>query len=156
LPIDRNHRARVIYRAESLERCTKEHGRPSGALGQTGLAVLRCLLFRFGDRPEASYKAIMRGTRFCKQTIAKALERLEIAGILIIERRSARTAAGYRVLTNRYSFKELLSLPAGQQEKPIKSLIPFEQLTGPLKAALDQLGERIAAHEITQESCHEL
>jgi hypothetical protein len=46
-PIDRNQRLRVIIAAENLERRTKGKGHKSGALGQSGLRILRCLLFDF-------------------------------------------------------------------------------------------------------------
>src|SRR5215471_8634992 len=46
-PIDRNGRVRVIVQAEGLERRTKGKGCKSGVLRQSGLTVLRCLLFTF-------------------------------------------------------------------------------------------------------------
>ena len=46
-PIDRNGRIRVIVQAEALERRTKGKGCKSGVLKQSGLTVLRCLLFTF-------------------------------------------------------------------------------------------------------------
>ena len=71
--MDKNHRARIIFRAERLERATKAPGQRSGTLGQSGLALLRCLLFRFGDHVAPSYKAIQRATGFCCATISEGL-----------------------------------------------------------------------------------
>jgi hypothetical protein len=46
-PVDRNLRVRIIIAAEALERRTKAKGQKSGVLGQSGLRVLRSLLFDF-------------------------------------------------------------------------------------------------------------
>jgi hypothetical protein len=42
-PLDRNDRARVMVCAEALERRTKQKHKRDGLIGQSGLAVLRCL-----------------------------------------------------------------------------------------------------------------
>jgi hypothetical protein len=90
-------------RAERLERNTKAKGRPSGALGQAGLAMLRILLFRFAADPEPSYTAIRTATGFAFDTISGALHRLEAVGLIVIERRRRKTRLGPRVINNRYS-----------------------------------------------------
>lgn len=93
-PIDRNDRARIIAAAEALERRTKLPGKRDGAIGQSGLAVLRALLFHFLDpksgRLDPSYRQMRGQTRFCMQTIAQALKRLAASGILEIQRRMTR------------------------------------------------------------------
>lgn len=138
--MDRNTRTRIIYAAEALERRTKSPGARNGALGQTGLATLRCLLFRFGTRPTPSYKAVQRGTGFAVQTIADAIRRLQAAGICRVERRSTR----YGRRSNAYTFAvPALILPSGREE-PKERFIPFAELTGPLRDALDSLGAKIA------------
>ena len=80
-PIDRNQRVRVIVAAEALERRTKGKGCKSGVLGQSGLRVLRSLLFDFCAIPTGrccpSYEAIREMTGFCYATISGALSRLE-------------------------------------------------------------------------------
>jgi len=109
-PIDRNMRVRVICAAETLERRTKGKGCKSGVLGQSGLRVLRCLLFDFCAVPTGrccpSYAAIREKTGFCYSTIAKALKRLETAGLVRIIRRIIRTRLGARQTSNAYAFSE--------------------------------------------------
>jgi hypothetical protein len=60
--IDREARVKIIARAEAIERNTKQPGQRSGGLGQSGLRVLRCLLFDFCNVPTGrccpGYKAI--------------------------------------------------------------------------------------------------
>jgi DNA-binding transcriptional ArsR family regulator len=92
-PLDRNERVRIIHKAETLERRTKAKGRASGAIGLTGLAILRVLLFRFlskTGRCFPSYAAIQRETGFSLSTISAALKRLEAAGLVYIARRLER------------------------------------------------------------------
>ena len=109
-PIDRNGRVRVIVQAEALERRTKGKGCKSGVLKQSGLTVLRCLLFTFCAVPTGrccpSYEAIREATGYCTKTIAGALLRLETSGLLRITRRLVRTSAGARQTTNAYAFSE--------------------------------------------------
>ncbi len=93
-PIDRNDRARIIAAAEALERRTKLPGKRDGAIGQSGLAILRALLFHFLDpktgQLDPSYKQMRAQTMFCMQTISQALKRLAASGILEIQRRMTR------------------------------------------------------------------
>ena len=109
LPIDRNTRVRVICFAEALERRTKGKGCKSGVLGQSGLRVLRCLLFDFCAVPTGrccpSYEAIREKTGFCFSTIAGALRRLETSGLVRIIRRIIRTRLGARQTSNAYAFR---------------------------------------------------
>ena len=93
-PLDRNDRARVLMRAEALERRTKHKHKRDGVLGQSGLAVLRCLVTYFQNRQsgrlDPGYDDIQRITGFCRQTIANAIKALERAGILEVMRRIVR------------------------------------------------------------------
>lgn len=93
-PLDRNQRARLICQAESIERRTKAKGRKSGILGQTGLAVLRSLIFDFSNRSTGlccpSIKSIQLKTGFCKQTVVKAIRALEAVGLIRVVRRLVR------------------------------------------------------------------
>ena len=94
-PLANDERARVMGRAEALERRTKHPGQRDGVLGQSALTILRALLFHFlgkDGRLDPSYKKIRAYTGFCVQTIAVALKRLERAGILEIHRRIERKA----------------------------------------------------------------
>ena len=108
--IDRNGRVRVFAEAEALELRTKAKGQKSGVLKQSGLTVLRCLLFTFCAIPTGrccpSYEAIREKTGYCTSTIAGALHRLEAAGILRITRRLIRTPQGARQTSNAYAFSE--------------------------------------------------
>jgi hypothetical protein len=110
-PIDRNQRIKVMAAADALELRTKGKGCKSGVLKQSGLRVLRCLLFDFTSIPSGrccpSYKAIRERTGYCPATIAGALHRLEVSGLLRITRRIIRTAAGARQTSNAYRFNEL-------------------------------------------------
>ena len=110
-PIDRNQRVRVMAAADALEVRTKGKGCKSGVLKQSGLRVLRCLLFDFCAVPSGrccpSYKAIREKTGYCEATIAGALHRLEVSGLLLITRRIIRTPLGARQTSNAYRFCEL-------------------------------------------------
>lgn len=94
-PLDRNARARLLYLAEQLERRTKAPGRRNGALGLTGILVLKTLLLRFSNGRTGlccpSYTALQCATGLCRQAIADALARLEASGLLKIVRRIVRT-----------------------------------------------------------------
>jgi len=100
IPLDRNQIARILYLADALERRTKAKGCRNGALGQVGLVVLRVLALRFLNRATGlccpSYDAIMHATGFCRQTVARALQRLAWAGILRWTRRIERAGAAGR------------------------------------------------------------
>jgi hypothetical protein len=110
-PIDRNQRIKVMAVADALEVRTKAKGCKSGVLKQSGLRILRCLLFDFCNIPsgkcDPSYKRIKERTGYCEATIAGALHRLEMSGLLRITRRLVRTPLGARQTTNAYAFSEL-------------------------------------------------
>ena len=165
-PIDRNMRVRVIWAAEALERRTKGKGCKSGVLGQSGLRVLRCLLFDFCAVPTGrccpSYAAIREKTGFCYSTIAKALKRLETSGLLRIIRRIIRTRLGARQTSNAYAFSEhafgwkkpdydnsrettnLIKNKGMQRELPGLAPVPLDQR---LSNALRALGQSLGVEE---------
>ena len=120
--MDRNDRARVIYRAEHMERATKLKGCKNGVLGDAGLNVLRALVFKFGKHPTPSYEAIKRATGLCLDTVSQALKRLVAAGLIEVENRSVRTAQGWRRITNAYAVPRQARLPldAGELRIPIE------------------------------------
>src|SRR5262245_33551245 len=101
-PLDRNQKARLMYLAERLELRTKAPGKRCGALGQSGLLVLRMLL-RFANGRDGlccpSYIALECATKLCRQTIASSLKRLEQAGIIKIARRLQRLVVGGVLMT---------------------------------------------------------
>jgi len=90
--MDRNDRARLMYRAEAYERRTKRRALPSGALGYTGITLLRTLAFRYWNAARRaawpSYDELQRATGYCRQTIARGIRKLERAGFLLVTRRA--------------------------------------------------------------------
>jgi len=165
-PIDRNQRVRVIVAAEALERRTKGKGCKSGVLGQSGLRVLRSLLFDFCAVPTGrccpSYEAIREMTGLCYATISGALRRLEESGLVRIVRRILRTPLGARQTSNAYAFSEhafgwrkpdyensketanLIKNKGIQQELPGLSPVP---LSSRLRFALRSLGRSMGLPE---------
>lgn len=93
-PLDRNAKARIMFVCEALERRTKLPGRRNGIVSVIGIIVLRALLFRFHNSKSGllcpSYDALKKHTGLCKQSIATALARLELAGVAKITRRLCR------------------------------------------------------------------
>ena len=126
-PISRDQRIRILRRAEAIERATKARGKQAGALGQSGLRVLRCLLFDFANtatgRCDPGYRAICRATGFCRETVARALTRLEEAGLVEIVRRMVRAGRRAVQATNAYLFPTPADAPA-QAVLPLRSKPP--------------------------------
>jgi DNA-binding MarR family transcriptional regulator len=122
-PISRDQRIRILRRAEAIERATKARGKQAGALGQSGLRVLRCLLFDFANtatgRCDPGYRAICRATGFCRQTVAGALARLEAMGLVEIVRRMARAGRRAVQATNAYLFA------GADAAAPVQAVLPF-------------------------------
>jgi hypothetical protein len=125
-PISRDQRVRILRRAEAIERATKARGKQSGALGQSGLRVLRCLLFDFANtatgRCDPGYRAICRATGFCRETVAGALARLEAMGLVEIVRRMVRAGRRAVQATNAYLFAA--GEAAAQAVLPLRSKPP--------------------------------
>lgn len=110
--MDRNQRAKLLLLAEQMERASKPQGKKNGALGYTGLRVLRALLLTFHNRQTGlcipSYFALQTATGLSKQAISDALGRLERAGLLqivrriirkVVERRNPRTGLLEKIIT---------------------------------------------------------
>ena len=140
--LDRNLRARLIWTAERYNRQTRRPG-AGGALGLAALSIYRCLLFRFGDRPAPTYRALRTATGHCVQTIATAIRRLEAAGLVFVTRGTVRTPLGPRKAANRYSFPPvcpliLISRGPLVQSKP-KKWEPLETINPALRSALERL-----------------
>jgi hypothetical protein len=93
-PLDRNDRARILFVAQNLERRSKEKGKKNGALGYTGLLVLRALILAFANVKTGlccpSFTAIMLSTGLCRQAVSDALHRLEATKLVSITRRLVR------------------------------------------------------------------
>jgi hypothetical protein len=85
-PIDRNDRARILHLAEQLNVRTRLRGQHGGCLKDSGLQVLRALLFRFLDcrtgRLDPSIDTIAAAVGHCRQTVVTALGRLKAAGFI--------------------------------------------------------------------------
>ena len=124
VPIPRDRRVRIVLRAEAIERGTKQKGKQAGALGQSGLRVLRCLLFDFANtatgRCDPGCRASCRATGFCRQTVALALARLEAAGLVEVVRRMARAGRRAVQATNAYLFPD-----DGGREAPAQAVLPL-------------------------------
>ena len=93
-PLDRNQRARILHLAEALERRTRPAGRRNGVVSQIGLRLLRALVLQFTRKGDGlctpSYTTLQAATGLCRQSIARALQRLEACGLLKITRRLIR------------------------------------------------------------------
>lgn len=143
--LDRNQKAKILHLAERLERATKRKGRRNGVLGLPALTVLRVLLLRYHGPSGLccpSYSTLQKATGLCRQTIASALARLRVSGLLRVTHRLVRTAAHYRQTSNLYSFRHfprllLLNLVNGIDRKTtegfsIGSKLGQEPLHAPL------------------------
>src|SRR3954468_10090363 len=84
--LTREQRARLIFLAERMDANTREPGKHGGCLKRTGLQVLRILLFHFHNvhngRCDPSLDTIAKAAGMAQSTVAKALARLEAAGII--------------------------------------------------------------------------
>ena len=94
-PFNRNDHGKIMKGAERLEIITKVRGKRNGALGYTGIRVLKALLeldidYRSG-RLEPSYLALCKKTGLCVSAVAEALERLVAHGFLDLQRRYEET-----------------------------------------------------------------
>jgi hypothetical protein len=144
-------RVRIIFQAEALERKSKRRGCRNGVLGLTGLLLLKTLAFRFFNSARGaawpSYDTLVKTTGLCRQTIARAIRRLEMAGVLDVSRRAGWIGGRLVRETNVYRLRGAVpaheSLPGGREE-----LTPSLPSAGPRKeseldAALAALGEAI-------------
>ena len=118
--LDGNQRVKLLVAVEVMERNTKAKGRRNGALGYVGLAVLRCLLYRFHNKATGlccpSIDTIQRATGLCRQSVITGIQRLEAAKVLVVTRRIVRISAigrdgrhlaEVRQGSNLYAFQEL-------------------------------------------------
>jgi hypothetical protein len=155
MAIDRNQRAKLVFCAEAYERKTKLKGQRGGDLMPSGIQVLRCIAFRFLNLTKGaawpSYDSLQAATGLCRQCIADAIKRLEAAGFLLVERRTRWEGRKLIKLTNLYTLPvEAPPLPdweslLDRRQTQDSRLIPYDQLTGPLKDALERLGAMIEA-----------
>ena len=88
--LDRNTKARVLFRAEALDRRTHPPGRHGGTLRRTGVAVLKALLDYLNiatRRCDPSYETIARAAGVARGSVGPALRRLEDAELIVRHRR---------------------------------------------------------------------
>ena len=115
MAIDRNARARLLWKADALDRRSHEPRRHGGRLRRTGLQVLRTLLLAFANavtgRCDPSLDTLARMAGMARSTCAEALNRLEAEGLVrrVQRRRVVRANGGLVVaqITNAYTFPML-------------------------------------------------
>jgi Helix-turn-helix domain len=85
VPLDRNEKAKLLFRARCLMRAT-EKGRAYGPVSAKAYAVFAALLMGFHNcrdgRCFPSYDRICEAAGCCRQTVAASLAALEAAGLL--------------------------------------------------------------------------
>jgi len=162
--LDRNDRARIIYTAEKIELRTKAAGKKDGNVSQTGLRVMRCLLFQFHIPAtglcDPSYTAIQARTGLCRGAVADAVARLEQSGFIRVLRRLVRQGGRVLQATNAYLFPTTMpgippSLDRRESKNPVQNPIPVEP-PALAKAALDKLAEAMTARFIEREASKRL
>jgi hypothetical protein len=97
-------RARIVQRAEDIERSTRQSGRRNGALGRPAVDILRAMVLKFGRSGKCfpSYEAIRQYTGYCNETIRRALKALENAGLIArIRRRATKVISRISQITGR-------------------------------------------------------
>jgi hypothetical protein len=161
VPLDRNQQSKILFIADQLERRTKAPGKRNGALGYIGLAVLRVLILRCMNRKSGlccpSYTALQAMTGLCRDSIARALARLEASGLVKIVRRLVRKAitrvspiTGHQQLVvttlqdvNAYSFSNepnpipVPTIAAPARPFPAPRVAPPQQSVLPLELSLE-------------------
>jgi hypothetical protein len=88
--VNRNVAAKIMRCAELYDRASKAKGSRRGALGYTGLAVLRVLAYRYsrpGRITSPSYETLCAATGLCRAAVAEALRRLAAAKLVAVVRR---------------------------------------------------------------------
>jgi hypothetical protein len=154
VPLDRNQKARLLFRARALMRAT-EKGRHYGPISAKAYAVFAALLMGFHNNASGrcfpSYDAISEAAGCCRRTVAASLAALEAAGLLGVANRLVRVrwkdelarAWRERVMrtSNCYTFARI---PGAE---PSKGKLPSgtrNQVFNPsLFAALDRLKDGI-------------
>jgi len=114
-PLTREQRARLSFLAEKFDAHTRDPGKHGGCLKRTGLQVLRILLFHFHNvhngRCDPSLDTIAKAAGMARSTVAKALNRLEEAGIIERIRRARWIRLNGRKRCVQWSNAYLLNVP---------------------------------------------
>ena len=153
--IDRNARARAMFHAEALDRRTRLARQHGGVLKRTGLAVLKALLFQFANvatgRCDPSYDAIALVAGVGRSTVAKALGRLEAAGLITRRGRRLRGPWGSRRISNAYAFPALPGPESGNRAATTNgNLEPKSARTVPAWRGPDDLTPAAARAELRE------
>ncbi len=183
VPLDRNAKARIWHRAQVYTARHRKPGQHRGPLTRAYLDVLRALLWGFHNQHSGrcfpSYERIAEAAHVDRSTVARAIEALELAGVLTWENRLIRqqiTEAGLlgpqsrivpRRTSNAYRFfdpqpdsrpvlpKSQNSTETDNQGFSISSpSFDFDSLdpTNPLDAALIRLRAAMEAHPMADRS----
>lgn len=112
--LDRNHCARIMFAAETLERKSwrgRRKGRHGGVLGRNAIILLRVLMFvvkKQRGRLFPSYDRLALLCRLSRRSVISAMAKLIFYGFVTLVRRCKRTATafGARVVqdTNAYVY----------------------------------------------------
>jgi hypothetical protein len=159
VPVDRNTKAKLLWRARALMRAT-EKGRAYGQVTAKTYAVFCALLMGFHNcgsgRCFPSYDRIQEATGCCRQTVANALAALEAVGLLIVCNRLVRVrwrdkaalAMRTRVMrtSNCYAFPSAGSHPEGS-ESNLKTGTGTQVLPDLLSGALSRLQRGIRGEQ---------
>ena len=90
-PMPKKAAVKLWHRARDFDRITRQAGKHGGSVGHAALQVLHALIFDFLNyqtgQLDPSYAAIARKANVCVRTVANALKRLRMLGLLHWERR---------------------------------------------------------------------
>src|SRR3954468_535420 len=115
-PLTREQRARLSFLAERFDAQTREPGKHGGGLKRTGLQVLRIPLSHshkvHNGRCDPSLDTIAKAAGMARSTVAKALARLEAAGIIERIRRAQWKRVDGRKRCVQWSNAYLLNVPS--------------------------------------------
>jgi hypothetical protein len=153
VPIDRNQKARLLYRARCLMRPV-EKGKHYGLVTAKAYAVLAALLMGFHNgksgRCFPSYARLQEAAGCCRATVAAALQALEESGLLTVLNRLVRVrwkdeaALAWRVrvmrTSNCYAFPSE-ARPAQSSESKLQGGTGTQVFNSELSDALNRLKE---------------
>lgn len=137
--LDRNQKARLLFKVECLERKTKVAGRRNGVVTQPGLIVYRALLLKFHNLKDGrcypTYSTLQQATGLCRQSIARAIAALESLGLVIVTRRLVRVPDAFgrvsvRQGSNLYGFSQEVPRCSEIIRKPPPKAFPLPRVYG--------------------------
>jgi|SRR5215213_1779366 len=149
-PITRKAATAIWNKARRLDFRTARKGRHGGMIGRSALNVLSVLIFDFLDyqsgRLDPSYAAIARKARMCERTVAKALAKLKMLGILTWIRRCHEERGPWGVrLKQQSNAYALMTPPILSKDDPPPPLPHEWGAVPPLPEPLDVAAEALKA-----------